>query len=309
MNKEKKSWIWFAAATFFLYGLTNFILGYIGEASGNNMSASVTAIFLLWTGMGIMASLFMFTPMVTAGKIGDSFRDGTAGFGIAAGFTLALGMFTLKTGFISDPGSKGPIVAMASANAMLVALAAWIFLKEKLSSLQFFGMLTILAGLAMISFSNSSSGSLQGAVFGIATLFLFGATNYLLKYAGHKGGDSITVTVLLWIAAGTAGIIILAISLISGRGLKGLQSPSLIILSIAAGFVLGLGMLTLKVALKRGPGGPAVAISGSNSLLVLLLDLAVFGHLPNPLKVSGMVIIISGISLIVMARKPERRSK
>jgi len=309
MKTEEKSWIWFAIATFFLYGLTNFILGYIGEASGNNMAASITSILLLWTGMGILAAIFMFTPLVTAEKFRNSIRNRTAGFGIAAGFTLALGMFTLKTGFISDPGSKGPIVAMASANAMLVALAAWIFLKEKLSGRQFLGMLTILAGLAMISFSNSSSASLLGAAFGTATLLLFGATNYLLKAAGHRGGDSITVTVLLWFAAGTAGIIVLALSLGSGRGLKGLHSPFLILLSVVAGFVLGLGMLTLKMALKRGPGGPAVAISGSNSLLVLLLDLAVFGHLPNPLKVTGMLIIISGISLIVLVRNPGRKLK
>ncbi len=301
MKKEKRSWILFAAATFLLYGLTNFILGYIGEASGNNMDASITSVFLLWSGMGLLGSILLFTPLASFSKIKESFRQKTASAGIAAGVTLAVGMFTLKTGFISDPGSKGPIVAIASANAMLVALAAWLFLKEKLTWKQFLGMIAILAGITLISFGSSSSASLLGAVFGISTLLLFGTTNFLLKYAGHKGGDSITITALLWLASGSIGVISLLTSMFSGRGLKGLNSPFLIVLSIVTGFILGLGMLTLKVALKRGPAGPATAISGSNAVLVLLLDLIVFGHFPHTLKLAGMIIVLFGIFIITLS--------
>ena len=303
---KKISWVWFAAATFCLYGLTNFILGYIGEASGNNMDASITSVLLLWTGMGLSGAILLISPVVSFNKIKNSFRQKTASAGIAAGVTLALGMFTLKTGFISDPGSKGPIVAIASANAMFVALATWVFLKEKLTLKQFLGMITILAGITLISFSSSSSASLLGVVFGISTLLLFGMTNYLLKYAGHKGGESITITTLLWLSSGSIGVISLLITILSGRGLKGLNSPFLIILSIMTGFILGLGMLTLKVALKRGPAGPAIAISGSNSVFVLFLDLVVFGHFPHNLKLAGMIIIISGIIIIAIAKKGGR---
>ncbi|MEN8222416.1 MAG: DMT family transporter [Acidobacteriota bacterium] len=300
-----RSWIIYAAATFILYGLTNFILGYIGEVSGNNMDSSITSIFLLWSGMGLLGSILILSPAVSFNKLRESFKQKTAAAGITAGITLALGMLTLKTGFISDPGSKGPIVAIASANAMLVALAAWILLKEKLTWRQFLGMFTITGGIILISLCSSSSASLQGAVFGISTLMLFGATNYLLKYAGHKGADSITITTLLWLAAGLTGVISLMTSLLSGRGLKGLNSPSLIVLSIITGLILGLGMLTLKVALKRGPAGPAIAISGSNSILVLILDLAVFGHFPNILKILGMMIVIAGIILIALSGRGE----
>jgi len=308
MNKEKISWVIFATATFFLYGLTNFILGYIGEASGNNMDASITSIFCLWAGMGLLGLILLISPIVSINKIKESFKQKTASAGIAAGVTLALGMFTLKIGFISDPVSKGPIVAIASANFMLVSLAAWLFLKEKLTWKQLLGMVTILAGITLISFSSSTSASLLGAVFGIATLLLFGTTNYLLKYAGHKGGDSITITTLLWLASGSIGVISLLSSIFSGRGLKGLNSPVLIMLSIVTGFILGLGMLTLKVALRRGPAGPAIAISGSNSVLVLILDLIVFGHFPHKLKLAGMIIVISGIFIITLSSKQNSKN-
>ncbi len=301
MKKEKRSWIIFAAATFFLYGLTNFILGYIGETSGNNMDASITSVLLLWTGMGLLGSILILSPAVSLNKIKKSFNQKTAYAGIAAGLTLALGMFTLKAGFISDPGSKGPIVAISSANAMLVALAAWILLKERLTWKQFFGMLTILTGITIISLGSSSSASFLGAFFGISTLILFGVTNYLLKYAGHKGADSITITTLLWLTSGSAGVISLLFTILSGRGLKGLDSPFLIMLSIMTGFILGLGMLTLKVAMKRGPAGPAIAIAGSNSVLVLALDFIVFAHFPPLIKISGMIFVLTGIMITVLS--------
>ena len=59
-----RSWILFAAVTFILFGLTNFILGYIGEASGNNSDASISSIMLLWTGMGILGAIVLFSPVI-----------------------------------------------------------------------------------------------------------------------------------------------------------------------------------------------------------------------------------------------------
>ena len=298
-----RSWILFAAATFILFGLTNFILGYIGEASGNNSDTSISSIMLLWTGMGILGVIVLFSPVITFGKVKESFKKKTAPTGMLAGITLALGMFTLKTGFISDPGSKGPIVAIASANAMFVAFAAWIFLREKLSRKQLLGMVIILSGISLIALGSNSSASFRGIAFGISTLILFGTTNYLLKYAGHKGGDPLVITTLLWISAGCFGITSLAVSILSGRGLKGLDDPLLISLSLMTGLILGLGMLTLKISLKRGPAGPAIAISGSNAVLVLLLDLLVFGHFPSLIKTTGMIIVLTGIIMISLSGK------
>lgn len=298
-----RSWILFAAVTFILFGLTNFILGYIGEASGNNSDASISSIMLLWTGMGILGAIVLFSPVITFGKVKESFKMKLAPAGIFAGLTLALGMFTLKTGFISDPGSKGPIVAIASANAMFVAFSAWIFLREKLTRKQILGMVVILSGISLIALGSSSSASFRGVVFGIFTLILFGTTNYLLKYAGHKGGDPLVITVLLWISAGCFGITSIVMSILSGRSLKGLDDPMLIFLSLITGLTLGLGMLTLKISLKKGPAGPAIAISGSNAVLVLILDLLVFGHFPSLIKTTGMIIVLTGIIMIALSRK------
>lgn len=300
---SNRPWILFASVTFILFGLTNFLLGYIGETSGNNMEASISSIILLWTGMGVLGAITLLSPAMSIEKVKETFRMKTASSGIIAGLTLALGMFTLKAGFISDPGSKGPIVAIASANAMFVAFSAWIFLKERLSGKQLLGMVIILSGILLITLGGNSFASFRGIIFGILTLLLYGITNYLLKYAGHKGGDPLVIAVLLWISAGCFGITSIMISIFSGRGLKGLDDTVLIFLSLITGFILGLGMLTLKISLKRGPAGPAVAISGSNAVLVLFLDLLVFEHLPSSMKILGMTIVIGGIITIAMSKQ------
>ncbi|MEN8152471.1 MAG: EamA family transporter [Acidobacteriota bacterium] len=303
----KKSWIFYAFATFFLFGITNFALGYIGEITGKNINSSVSSIIVLWIGMGTLG--IMAPPFLK--KIKSSIKKNHhcnfSIFGIISGLTLALGMLTLKIGFVADPFSKGPIVSIVSANAMLVAILAWIILREKLNRFQLWGMTIIITGITLIASGGNSIASFRGILFGIATMFLFGATNFLLKYSGEKGADSINMSVVLWRSAGTFGLLTLALSLLTGRGLSGLDNSTAILISFFAGFALGLGMLTLKLAMTKGPAGPAIALAGSNALMVTILDLAAFGYIPSVLKIIGMITAILGIIIIATA-KPSKVS-
>jgi len=57
-------------------------------------------------------------------------------------------------------------------------------------------------------------------------------------------------------------------------------------------------MLFLKLAVTRGPGGPATAITGSNSILVVLFESLVFAHIPPAQKLMGMGVAIVGIIVL-----------
>ncbi len=76
----------------------------------------------------------------------------------------------------------------------------------------------------------------------------------------------------------------------------------LIVIALSAGFTLGLGMLTLKLAVTKGPAGSATAIAGCNALLVTLLDLLAFGHLPTFQKIIGMFTAIVGIVILSLTK-------
>jgi len=292
------AWVGFALASFLCYGVTNSLLGAIFEWSDRNPDTPLTAPFVLWMTMGAVgagaALVFKTRGRGYRGLPSRRFLWIAA----AAGVTLSAAMLTLKLGLSSDPDAKGPIVAISSTNAMIVALAAFFVLREMLSKGQLLGMLVIIAGIAVMALGSGTGSSTRGLLFGLATMVLFGITNFLLKYAGHHGSDSVTTTAILWLSAGVCGLLAIGYCLIRYGHLPGLEEASLILWAVLAGVTLALGMLFLKLAVTGGPGGPATAITGSNSILVVLFEFLVFAHIPPVQKLIGMGIAIVGIIVL-----------
>jgi transporter family protein len=294
-------WVGYALASFLCYGVTNSLLGAIYEWSGRDSETAVTAPFVLWITMGVVG--------IGAAAVFRSKGRGYKGLpsrrfvwiAIAAGITLSAAMLTLKLGLASDPDAKGPIVAISSTNAMIVALAAWFVLRETLSRWQLLGMVVIVGGIIVMALGSGTGSSTRGLLFGLATMVLFGVTNFLLKYAGHHGSDSVTTTAILWLSAGVCGVLAIGYCLIRYGHLPGMQRPSLILWAVLAGVTLALGMLFLKLAVTKGPGGPATAITGSNSILVALFEFLVFAHIPPAQKLIGMGVAIGGIIVLSLA--------
>ncbi len=294
-------WVGYALASFLCYGITNSLLGAIYEWSDRNPDTSVTAPFILWMTLGFFgvgaASLFKLTGRGYRGLPSRRF----VWIAAVAGVTLSAAMLTLKLGLASDPDAKGPIVAISSTNAMIVALGAWLILSEKLSRRQLLGMFIIICGIALMALGYGAGSSPRGLLFGLATMVLFGITNFLLKYAGHYGSNSVTTAAILWLSAGVCGVLAIGYCLIRYGHLPGMEQPSLILWAILAGVTLALGMLFIKLAVTKGPGGPATAISGSNSVLVAIFEFLVFAHIPPVQKLVGMGIAIAGIIVLSLA--------
>lgn len=291
-------WVAYALGSFFCYGVTNSLLGALVEWSDHNPSTPVTAPFILWMTMG-----FVGVGAATAFRLRGRGYKGLPSrkfmwIAIVAGVTLSAAMLTLKLGLSSDSSARGAIVAISSANAMLVALGAWLILREKLSPRQLLGMLIIIGGIIVLALGSGTAASTRALLYGLATMVLFGITNFLLKYAGHHGSDSVTTTAILWLSSGACGVLAIGYCLIRYGHLPGMQQPSLILWAILAGAALALGMLCIKLAVTKGPGGPATAITGSNSILVALFEFFVFAHVPPTQKLVGMGIAIAGIIVL-----------
>ena len=300
MNRTVPAWFGFAILSFLGFGITNALLGAIFEWSGRNPATPVTAPFILWLTMGfvglVAAAVFAATGRGYRGLPAPRFAVVSA----VAGVSLALGMLTLKLGLASDPGAKGPIVAIASTNAMIVAAGARVILREQLSRMQLVGMCVIVSGIVAMALGQGAAASLRGLAFGLATMVFFGITNFLLKYAGHHGADSVTATAILWLSAGGCGVLAIGATLLRHGSLPGMESPRLIAWAVVAGTTLALGMLCIKLAVTRGPGGPAAAITGSNSILVALFEFFAFAHVPPSMKILGMAIALAGIVFLAL---------
>ncbi len=288
------------------FGATNFLLGYIAEKSAGDPAASVKAAMVLWLGCGLLgiagAAHLIFRGRGFSGLPGQR----SLLLPVAAGVSLALAMLLLKASLAADPLAKGPIVAVASANSLVVALLAWAIIREKLAPGQWAGILAVVAGIVLISLDPGGRARFGAVGLAIATMLLFGLTNFLLKLAGVRGGDSLTVAVVLWLAVGTCGVLAVAWRGSIGAGFPVLRSPALTWLALLAGIFLALGMLAIKRAVTLGPAGPAAAVSGSNAVLVSLLDIGLLGHWLPVLKLAGMLTAIAGIAALALARPPAR---
>jgi transporter family protein len=299
---QGQSWLLFALAALLFFGVTNFILGFISEKSAGDPSASITASMILWLGAGLLG-LIGFAYFKVTGR-GFSGRPGKNHFILpfTAGITLALGMLLLKISLAANPLAKGPIVAITSSNSLIVALLAWGFLKEKLSLGQWAGFLTIVAGIIILSLAGKSSGHFSAVAYAALAMILFGFTNFLLKLAGEQGGDSLAVALVLWLSVGGCGVLAFAWRWLERSRFPKLQTSLLGCLALLAGILMALGMLCIKKAVTFGQAGPATAVSGSNAILVSLLDFALLDHWLPFLKLAGMLTAIAGIVILALTR-------
>ena len=113
--------------------------------------------------------------------------------------------------------------------------------------------------------------------YALASMLLLAATNFILGYVAEKSaGDpaaSVKAAIVLWLGTGLLGVVGTLIFKASGRGFAGLPGKAPLLLPLAAGVTLALGMLLLKAGLGANPlaKGPIVAVTSSNSLVVALL--------------------------------------
>lgn len=297
-----RRWLFFALGTLLFFGVTNFFLGFISEKSAGDPAASIHAAMILWLGAGILG-LAGTCALKISGR-GFSGLPGKKHFVLpmTAGVTLALGMLLLKISLAANPLAKGPIVAITSSNSLVVALLAWGFLREKLSLGQWAGFLIIVTGIVVLSLAGKAVGHYGAVFYAVIAMILFGLTNFILKLAGEQGSDSVTAAVVLWLSVGACGLLAIAWHWLEEAHFPALRTPFLDWLALLAGIFLALGMLGIKKAVTLGQAGPATAVSGSNAILVSLLDFALLGHWLPPLKLAGMLAAIAGIVVLALAR-------
>jgi len=139
-------------------------------------------------------------------------------------------------------------------------------------------------------------------IYALITMLMFGITNFLVKVAGFYGMDSVFASIILWLAVGATGLVFLLYYIHTGEFQGNLEviPKSYLLFPAVAGITLALGMYSIKIALTKGPGGPAVAIAAANAFIIALLAYIFLGEELGLKKIAGMVVIFLGILLMVM---------
>ncbi|HDP95622.1 MAG TPA: hypothetical protein ENN40_09720 [Candidatus Aminicenantes bacterium] len=297
----ERSGFGYAFFTFTCFGVTNFLLGVIAEQATAADQVVLVAPVVLWLGTGLLGLAFLLSPRGKSLWRKAVSNPGHFWMAAAAGVCLALGMLTLKLGFLADPASKGPITAVTAANAVVVALLVRFLLRERLLWPQWGGILVTVAGISVMALSAGGGNALRGLGYGVITLTCFGITNTVLKLLGHRGMPSMSAAITIWLAVGACGAFGIVVATVTGPNIFQLKPIYLLPAALVAGLSLGAGMWSLKRGVTVGRAGPVTAIAGANAWLVTVLDLLAFRHFPSPLKLTGMVIALIGVAFLALS--------
>eukprot|EP01028_Stygiella_incarcerata_P013477 TRINITY_DN82405_c0_g1_i1.p1 TRINITY_DN82405_c0_g1~~TRINITY_DN82405_c0_g1_i1.p1 ORF type:complete len:352 (+),score=82.45 TRINITY_DN82405_c0_g1_i1:108-1163(+) len=291
----------FALGAFFLFGITNFLFGLVSELSDDIHKASLSSAILSWSGLGFMFVIACGFFVLSGRGFKGIPRKSFIFLCLIAGLTLGLGKLFIILALSFDPTSRGAVLALVACGSIVVAMMSRLLLKEKLNGTQFVGIGISVVGLALMAFVNSAAGW-TAFLWGALCMLSFSTTNTILKIVGHFGMNSITATVIVWAGTGTMGVIGIIVTAAMGTLNDGLEdSVWQLIVPVVAGITLGLGLICLKIAVTIGEAGPAVAISLSNGILVVTLDVLILGYRLDVLKTVGMLITLAGVVVLSIA--------
>jgi len=166
------------------------------------------------------------------------------------------------------------------------------------------GMGIAVAGPVCMALADTSGSALQGLAWGGLTAACFGTSNFVRKLLAKNGATKTSIVVVIFVTVGSIGIISLCGSVLGGRGLKGLTPFKLVVFASMSGVLWVVGGICFQQALK-GKAGPASAVTNTNSVGVLVLQIVFYRISPVPLKILGMVLCIGGVTLLSL--KPAAR--
>jgi drug/metabolite transporter (DMT)-like permease len=217
--------------------------------------------------------------------------------------------------------NQGILTSIFTIGSIVVLVGSVIFLKEKVRFCEYMGVVLVIGGTVLLSFSKAgeeapepvfdNAGNQQSGTFtiegpGLAIMFAilggvaFGVRGLILKYMGVVLGiDGISASSIFLITDGiVGGTVGLVISLLGG-GYSAFP-VSYIILGICSGCLAGTGVLCLNIAIMTGLAGPAVAIGNLSSVIQTFLDWGFLGQVPSLLEGLGLAIAVFGAILMAI---------
>ncbi|BCS53623.1 membrane protein [Geobacter sp. SVR] len=218
---------------------------------------------------------------------------------LAGGIFLALDLILWNTSIMLTTASTATLLGN---NAPIwVGLGAWLIFRERLSGRYWFGLLTALAGMALVVGTTgwSASGPGKGDLMAVAAGFFYGA--YLLTTQKARSSIDTLTFMTFSVAAGTVLLLVLNLSL--GLPLAGYGARSWAYLAaLALVSHLG-GWLAVNYALGHLKAS-AVSVS-------LLAQVVVTAALAAPLlgehltlrQLLGGGLVLAGIYLVISRRR------
>ena len=221
---------------------------------------------------------------------------------LASGVFLALHFATWVSSL--DYTTVTSSVVLVTTGPIWVALASWLFLREKLSRPIVIGLIVSVAGGIIVGLSDSAGFGLAGTQLWGDFLALAGAwfvAGYLL--IGRQLRDRMSLIAYIFIVYGSAAIMLIGLGLASGASFTAdaagvpYQSIGLVWLILMALFPQLLGHSSYNYALRFLPTTYVAVVALAEPVGTSILAFFLLNELPPPLTLIGAVVILIGIAI------------
>ncbi len=190
---------------------------------------------------------------------------------------------------------------LVSTSPLFVAIASWLFLREKTGPAVIAGLVVALAGSAVIGLSDRS-GTMRNALLGDVLAFAGAITvaGYLLL--GRRLRAKLSLIPYIAVVYGTAAVVMLAMVLVTRERVVGYGPTTYLWFLLLALVPQLLGHSAFNWALAHLPATFVAVATLGEPIGSTILAYIILGEMPTPIKIVGAVLILAGI---VVAAKTE----
>jgi drug/metabolite transporter (DMT)-like permease len=210
-----------------------------------------------------------------------------------------VGQISLFLGYYNDDTGRGIITSIVTGSAIVSALSAYIFYKEKLSCSMIVGIIMSTVGIVMITLQSGTDGTLIGVVGGFGALIGFSCKNVTSRTVELQGLDSHTNGILNAIFEGLCGVIF--VTILHFANYEPFETDINMFVALLGGFLIAIGAYYLNEAIMCGYVGPPASIANMTGAAIVFLDYLFFNIVPDNIKALGMTIAILGAVVILLA--------
>jgi len=191
---------------------------------------------------------------------------------------------------------------LVSTSPLFVAIASWLFLREKIGPAVIIGLGVALAGSAVIGLSDRS-GTLRNALLGDVLAFAGAITvaGYLL--IGRRLRAQLSLIPYIAVVYGTAAAVMLAMVLVTRERVVGYSPDTYVWFLLLALVPQLLGHSSFNWALAHLPATFVAVATLGEPIGSTILAYIILGESPTSIKIVGAALILVGI--VVASQKTE----
>jgi drug/metabolite transporter (DMT)-like permease len=206
--------------------------------------------------------------------------------------------------------SPAVIQSFTSMTTFMTALLFWFLYQEKLMHQHLLGMVLIVTSVVIVAVGKSAFSSTVGdshetsnpwAILAPIGIVFLNCLLLTFSSQAARSSRSCGFVPMQFVAdfSLVAGLVYVFFFWMAAEA----YPPSLILFMMCAGILINLAFMFLNAAVVSGKGALAMAITQTQSIFWLSLEIGISMRMPRGYEVAGMLVGVAGAAIIALAKK------